>query len=90
MAGSLALVLVLIAGVLVFVNSINDNLREDTESGIKSMTKIGADYIEEYVDQDMRCLGQLSEMIALLPEERRLGQLQKYVEQGVFSRVALV
>lgn len=43
MAGSLALVLVLIAGVLVFVNSINDNLREDTESGIKSMTKIGAD-----------------------------------------------
>ena len=90
MVGSLALVLLLIVGILVFVNSINDSLREDTESGIKSMTKIGADYIAEYAGRDRRCLGELSEMVALLPEERLVNQLQEYVEQGIFSRVALV
>ncbi|MGI6200073.1 MAG: ATP-binding protein [Christensenellales bacterium] len=82
--------LLLIIGVLGFVNRINNSLREDTEDSIKSMTKIGADCIEESVGQDRLCLREISGTVALLPEEKRLGKMQEYVQEGIFSRMALV
>ena len=89
-SGSLILVLFLIVGVLGFVSKINNSLREDTESSIKSMTKIGAEYIEEYIMQDLRSLHDISDLMALLPEEKRQGQLQKCSEKGIFDRLALI
>ena len=89
-SGSLILVLFLIVGVLGFVSKINNSLREDTESSIKSMTKIGGEYIQEYIMQDLRSLRDISDLMALLPEERRQGQLQECAEKGIFDRLALI
>lgn len=90
MGGSLILVLLLIIGVLGLVNKINNSLREDTESTIKSMTKIGGDYIQEYVKQDTLCLRELADIVALVPEEKRMGRIQEYVDNDAFSRIALI
>lgn len=90
MIESLILVVLLIIGVMVFVLEINSSLRDDTESSIKSMTKIGADYIAEYAGEDRRTLEDRAELIALLPKEERLEKMRSYGQKDVFSRMALV
>lgn len=90
MIESLILVLLLIVGIMGFVFKINSSLREDTESSIKSMTKIGADFIVEYTERDQRSLAELASLIALLPEDERLEKIQASVNEDTFNRMALV